>query len=64
MKKLHGPVWSSVLMSAVLGTAAAYWGSPYAYAQRGYFAVGGEWALILGAVLLPFVCTPVLWNSR
>ena len=51
-------------MAAVLGTAAAYWGSPYAYAQRGYFAVGGEWALILGAVLLPFVCTPVLWNSR
>ena len=61
---LHSALCASAAFSAVLGAATAWWGLHYAYAQRGYFAVGGEWALILAAVLLPFACNPGLWRSR
>ncbi len=49
-------------VSAVLGLAAARWGIPYGFAQRGYHAVGGEYFLILAAAALPFLLTPELWR--
>lgn len=64
MKKWYGAFLVSALIGGVLGIAAAWWGIPYAYAERGYFAVGGEWLLILAAAFLPFLCNPRLWNSR
>ncbi len=48
-------------ISVILGFSAAQWGIPYGFAQRGYFAIGGEYLLILIAAVLPFLLSPELW---
>ena len=36
-----------VLISALGAFAVAVWAVPVAYAQRGYYAIGGEWLLVI-----------------
>ncbi len=49
-------------ISVILGFSAAVWGIPYGYAQRGYFAIGGEYLLILAAAALPSFFSAELWR--
>lgn len=60
MKKLV--VYIPIGIAVVSGAVIAWWGIPFAYAERGYFALGGEWLLVLAAFLLPFVCMPAPWR--
>jgi len=49
-------------ISVILGFSAAIWGISYGYAQRGYFAIGGEYLLILIAAALPSFFSAELWR--
>lgn len=40
-----------LLVTVLAGWMVARWAIPYAYAERGYWAVGGEWILTAGAAL-------------
>ncbi|NBI78412.1 hypothetical protein D3Z39_05925 [Anaerotruncus colihominis] len=45
-----------LFLCAVTGSLVAWWVLPDVYAQRNYFAVGGEWLLILAASIAPLAC--------
>jgi len=62
MEKRRKRLWVKAAISVFLGLAAARWGIPYVFAQRGYSAVGGEYLLILIAAALPFFASPELWR--
>lgn len=49
-----------IIISVALGSLAALWSVPFAYVERGSYAMGGEWALILTCVALPFLFQPRL----
>ena len=46
-----------LLVTVLAGWAVARWAIPYAYAERGYWAVGGEWILTAGAALFALWAT-------
>ena len=46
-----------LLATVLAGWAVARWAIPYAYAERGYWAVGGEWILTAGAALFALWAT-------
>lgn len=49
----------SVELALLLGSCTAAWALPAALAERGYWAIGGEWLLILAAagigLYLPYI---------
>ena len=49
----------SVELTLLLGGGTAAWALPAAMAERGYWAIGGEWLLILAAAgigtMLPYI---------
>ena len=50
-------VYILVGIAVVSGAVIAWWGIPFAYAERGYFALGGEWLLVLAAfAVCVYVC--------
>lgn len=42
------------LPALIAGGFAACWLVPFAYAQRGYFAIGGEWLVVCLSSLVAF----------
>lgn len=52
----------SLELGWVLGSCTASWALPAAMAERGYWAIGGEWLLILAAaglgLYLPYIKKP------
>lgn len=44
-----------LFLCCITGGLLAWWILPHIYIQRGYFAVGGEWALILIAACFPLL---------
>lgn len=41
-----------LLFGVIAGELMAFWQLPSAYRWRGYWAIGGEWILIIGAIFL------------
>lgn len=63
MKKMRRSFMSwliRIIISVALGSLAALWSVPFAYVERGSYAMGGEWVLILTCVALPFLFQPRL----
>ena len=45
----------SLALSVIVGLFAARWILPAAYIWRGYFAIGVEWVIILGMMLVSWL---------
>lgn len=54
-KQIIKKVEFQLAMSIMLAGLTAWWIIPYAYATRGYFAIGGEYCLIIEMGALPWL---------
>lgn len=50
----------AIIPAALIAYIVALWAIPAAYAQRGYYAIGGEWCLIVTTFA---VTSLALWRA-